>query len=230
MFDFFRHRLQLPARRVLLWDRAPQDQVFDVDALDSPLAADRIDEEQYYMKGVLRIATTHQANGQIRDREVRLIGSSGEQLGIMSAAEAQSIANAQGLDLVKISPQAVPPVCKLMDYGKFRYEQGKRAKESKKNQHTVEIKEIRLSSNIDTGDFNTKVKNALKFLQDGNRVKASIRFRGRELAHTDLGRDVLLRFANACAEYASADKSPKLEGRNMSVMLMPKVGKQGAKQ
>ena len=167
----------------------------------------------------------HQLNEDIRDSEIRLIGSTGEQLGIMSAAQAQRIADEQGLDLVKISPQATPPVCKLMDYGKFRFEQGKREKEAKKNQHVVEIKEIRMSPGIDVGDFNTKLKNAQKFLADGNRVKVSVRFRGREMAHTDIGKDLLVRFAEQCAEVATLDKEPKLEGRSMSIVLSPKPGK-----
>ena len=167
----------------------------------------------------------HQLNEDIRDSEIRLIGSTGEQLGIMSAAQAQRIADEQGLDLVKISPQATPPVCKLMDYGKFRFEQGKREKEAKKNQHAVEIKEIRMSPGIDVGDFNTKLKNAQKFLADGNRVKVSVRFRGREMAHTDIGKDLLVRFAEQCAEVATLDKEPKLEGRSMSIFLSPKTGK-----
>lgn len=167
----------------------------------------------------------HQLNEDIRDSELRLIGSTGEQLGIMSAAQAQRIADEQGLDLVKISPQATPPVCKLMDYGKFRFEQGKREKEAKKNQHVVEIKEIRMSPGIDVGDFNTKLKNAQKFLADGNRVKVSVRFRGREMAHTDIGKDLLVRFAEQCAEVATLDKEPKLEGRSMSIFLSPKTGK-----
>ena len=167
----------------------------------------------------------HQLNEDIRDSEIRLIGSTGEQLGIMSAAQAQRIADEQGLDLVKISPQAKPPVCKLMDYGKFRFEQGKREKEAKKNQHVVEIKEIRMSPGIDVGDFNTKLKNAQKFLADGNRVKVSVRFRGREMAHTDIGKDLLVRFAEQCAEVATLDKEPKLEGRSMSIFLSPKTGK-----
>lgn len=167
----------------------------------------------------------HQLNEDIRDSEIRLIGSTGEQLGIMSAAQAQRIADEQGLDLVKISPQATPPVCKLMDYGKFRFEQGKREKEAKKNQHVVEIKEIRMSRGIDVGDFNTKLKNAQKFLADGNRVKVSVRFRGREMAHTDIGKDLLVRFAEQCAEVATLDKEPKLEGRSMSIFLSPKTGK-----
>lgn len=167
----------------------------------------------------------HQLNEDIRDSEIRLIGSTGERLGIMSAAQAQRIADEQGLDLVKISPQATPPVCKLMDYGKFRFEQGKREKEAKKNQHVVEIKEIRMSPGIDVGDFNTKLKNAQKFLADGNRVKVSVRFRGREMAHTDIGKDLLVRFAEQCAEVATLDKEPKLEGRSMSIFLSPKTGK-----
>ena len=167
----------------------------------------------------------HQLNEDIRDSEIRLIGSTGEQLGIMSAAQAQRIADEQGLDLVKISPQATPPVSKLMDYGKFRFEQGKREKEAKKNQHVVEIKEIRMSPGIDVGDFNTKLKNAQKFLADGNRVKVSVRFRGREMAHTDIGKDLLVRFAEQCAEVATLDKEPKLEGRSMSIFLSPKTGK-----
>lgn len=167
----------------------------------------------------------HQLNEDIRDSEIRLIGSNGEQLGIMSAAAAQRIADEQGLDLVKISPQATPPVCKLLDYGKYRFEQGKREKEAKKNQHVVEIKEVRMSPGIDVGDFNTKLKNAQKFVSDGNRVKVSVRFRGREMAHTEIGRDLLVRFAAECAEVATLDKEPKLEGRNMSIFLSPKTGK-----
>ena len=167
----------------------------------------------------------HELNEAINDREVRLIGSQGEQLGIMPSAEALQIADEQGLDLVKISPQATPPVCKLMNYGKFRFEQSKREKEARKNQHVVEIKEIRMSPGIDIGDFNTKLKNAQKFIADGNRVKVSVRFRGREMAHTSIGRDLLERFAEQCAETANLDKAPKLEGRMMSILLSPKGGK-----
>lgn len=167
----------------------------------------------------------HELNEAINDREVRLIGSQGEQLGIMPSAEALRIADEQGLDLVKISPQATPPVCKLMNYGKFRFEQSKREKEARKNQHVVEIKEIRMSPGIDIGDFNTKLKNAQKFIADGNRVKISVRFRGREMAHTSIGRDLLERFAEQCAETANLDKAPKLEGRMMSIFLSPKGGK-----
>ena len=161
----------------------------------------------------------HELNEEINDKEVRLIGSEGEQLGIMPPAEALKIADEQGLDLVKISPQAVPPVCKLMNYGKFRFEQSKREKEARK------IKEIRMSPGIDVGDFNTKLKNAQKFIADGNRVKVSVRFRGREMAHTDIGKDLLDRFAEQCAETANLDKPAKLEGRMMSIFLSPKSGK-----
>ena len=170
-------------------------------------------------------SNVHQLNEEIRDSEIRLIGSSGEQLGIMSAAEALKIADGQGLDLVKISPQANPPVCKLMDYGKFRFEQSKREKEARKNQHIVEIKEVRMSPGIDVGDFNTKLKNAQKFLSEGNRVKVSVRFRGREMAHTEIGRDLLLRFAEQTRESATLEKEPKMEGRSMSIFLAPKAGK-----
>ena len=164
----------------------------------------------------------HQLNEDIRDKELRLIGSGGDQMGIMSAEEALRIADEQGLDLVKISPQANPPVCKLMDYGKFRFEQSKREKEARKNQHVVEIKEIRMSPGIDVGGFNVKLKNAQKFLADGDRVKVSVRFRGREMAHTDIGKKLLDKFAEQCAEVSNVDKGAKLEGRNMSMFLSPK--------
>ena len=167
----------------------------------------------------------HELNEDIRDKEIRLIGDDGAQLGIMSSADALRIADEKGLDLVKISPQAVPPVCKLMNYGKFKFEQGKREKEARKNQHVVEIKEVRMSPGIDIGDFNTKLRNAQKFIADGNRVKVSVRFRGREMAHTDIGRDLLDKFAEQCAETASLDKGAKLEGRMMSIFLSPKGGK-----
>jgi len=167
----------------------------------------------------------HELNEEICDKEIRLIGSEGEQLGIMAPASAMKIADEQGVDLVKISPQATPPVCKLMNYGKFRFEQSKREKEAKKNQHIVEIKEIRMSPGIDIGDFNTKLKNALKFIADGDRVKVSVRFRGREMAHTDIGRELLGRFAEQCAETAVLDKTAKLEGRMMSIFISPKAGK-----
>ncbi len=176
-----------------------------------------------FLGGVSVISSVmHQLNEEIRDKEVRLIAADGEQLGIMSSEQALAIADEKGLDLVKISPQATPPVCKLMDYGKYRFEQGKREKEARKNQHVVEIKEIRMSPGIDVGDFNVKLKNAQKFLTEGNRVKVSVRFRGREMAHTDIGKNLLDKFAEQCAEMGTLDKGAKLEGRHMSMFLSPK--------
>ena len=172
---------------------------------------------------------SHQINDEIRDREVRLISATGEQLGIMSAREALARAEEADLDLVKISPTANPPVCKLMDYGKYKFEQAKREKEAKKNQHVVEIKEVRMSPGIDVNDFNVKLRNAMKFLSEGNRVKVTVRFRGREMAHTDIGRDLLQKFAAGCAEIAVMDKDPKLDGRHMNMFLSPKVSKETSK-
>lgn len=172
---------------------------------------------------VLTIANAvHQINEEILDKEIRLIGAEGEQLGIMSAQEALKIAIENDLDLVKIAPGSTPPVCRVMDYGKFRFEQTKKEKEAKKNQRVIEIKEIRMSPGIDTNDFNTKLKNAQKFLADGDRVKVSVRFRGREMAHTEIGEVLLKDFAEKCAEVAAMDKTPKLEGRSMSMFLSPK--------
>ena len=168
---------------------------------------------------------TAQINEDIRDKEIRLIGEEGEQLGIMSAEEALNIAYDKDLDLVKISPGAKPPVCKIMDYGKFKFEQSKREKEAKKNQHVVEIKEIRMSPVIDTNDFNVKLRNGHKFLNEGNRLKVTVRFRGRQMAHTDIGAKILERFAKCCEECATLDKNPKLEGRHMSMFLSPKAQK-----
>lgn len=140
----------------------------------------------------------------------------------MSAAAALKIAEENELDLVKIAPGSNPPVCKIMDYGKFRFEQTKKEKEAKKNQRVIEIKEIRMSPGIDTNDFNTKLRNGQKFLSDGDRVKVSVRFRGREMAHTEIGEVLLRDYADKCAEIAVLDKAPKLEGRNMSIFLSPK--------
>jgi len=177
----------------------------------------------FYFPEVFPIANAvHQINEEILDKEVRLIGDQGEQLGIMSVDEALRIATEHELDLVKIAPGSNPPVCKIMDYGKFRFEQAKKEKEAKKNQRVIEIKEIRMSPGIDTNDFNTKLKNAQKFLNDGDRVKVSVRFRGREMAHTEIGADLLKDFAAQCTEIANMDKAPKLEGRNMSMFLSPK--------
>ena len=154
---------------------------------------------------------------------MRIISDTGDQLGVMSVQAAMDIAIEKDLDLVKIAPTAVPPVCKIMDYGKFRFEQAKKDKEAKKNQHIVEIKEIRMSPSIGENDFNVKLKNAQKFLEDGDRVKVAVRFRGREMAHTNLGEILLKDFAAKCAEIATLDKEPKLEGRNMAMFLSPKA-------
>ena len=164
--------------------------------------------------------TAHQINEEIHDKEVR-------QLGIMPLAEAMAKAGDADLDLVKISPNAVPPVCKLMDYGKYRFEQTKRDKEAKKNQRIVEIKEVRMSPGIDVNDFNVKVRNA--FLADGNRVKVAVRFRGREMAHTDIGKRLLEKFAADCAEVATMDKEPKLDGRHMTMFLSCRQNKETKK-
>lgn len=146
-------------------------------------------------------------------------------LGVLSTAQALAMAEEQELDLVKISPNAVPPVCKIMDYGKFRFDTMKKEKEARKNQHVVEIKEIRMSPGIDTNDFNVKMKNAIKFLNEGNRVKVSVRFRGREMAHTNIGEKLLLQFGEGCSEVANVEKNPKLDGRFMAMFLSPKNSK-----
>ena len=164
----------------------------------------------------------HELNEEISDREIRLIGSGGEQLGIMSPAEALRIADEQGLDLVKISPQAVPPVCKLMNYGKFRFEQSKKEKEARKKQKVVEIKEIRLSPNIDSNDLNTKMNAAKKFLSKGDKVKITLRFRGREMAHMNASKHILDDFAASLGEIAVVEKAPKVEGRSISMVLAEK--------
>ena len=164
-------------------------------------------------------------NEEIRDKEVRVITSDGEQLGVMSGRDAYHIALEKGMDLVKIAPQAVPPVCKIMDYGKYRFEQQKKEKEAKKNQRIIEVKEIRMSPGIDTNDFNVKLKNAMKFLREGDRVKVTVRFRGREMAHTEIGEKLLRDFGQGCAEIANMEKNPKLDGRHMSMFLSPKNGK-----
>lgn len=162
-------------------------------------------------------------NDEISAPEVRLIGEDGEQLGIMSGEAALSIAEEKELDLVMIAANGKPPVCKLMDYGKYRFEQSKREKEAKKKQRVIEIKEIRMSPSIGENDFNTKLRAGQKFLEEGNRLKVTVRFRGREMAHTNLGEKLLKDFAAKCAVLASMDKNPKLEGRNMSMFLSPKA-------
>lgn len=163
-----------------------------------------------------------QINEQIRDREVRLIDVNGEQLGVMSAKEAQKIAYDRQLDLVKIAPQAKPPVCKIMDYGKYKYEASKKEREARKNQKVVNIKEVRLSPTIEEHDLNVKKKNAEKFIANGDKVKVSIRFRGRQLSHTSLGQEIMDRFARDLEGIAVIEKRPKLEGKNMIMIIAPK--------
>jgi len=161
-------------------------------------------------------------NEQIRDKEVRLVGENGEQLGIMSSKEAQKMADEAGLDLVKIAPTAKPPVCKIVDYGKYRYEQIRREKEAKKKQKTIDIKEIRLSPNIDTNDLNTKMNAARKFISKGDKVKVTLRFRGREMAHMNNSKHILDDFAESLSEIAVIEKAPKVEGRSMTMVLAEK--------
>ena len=158
-------------------------------------------------------------NGQIRDKEVRLIGEDGEQKGIMPIKEAMRLAQEAELDLVKIAPKAQPPVCKIIDYGKYRYELARKEKEAKKKQKTVEVKEVRLSPNIDTNDLNTKVNNAKKFISKGNKVKITLRFRGRDMAHVQQSKHILDDFAELLKDIAVVEKQPKLEGRSMSMVL-----------
>lgn len=161
-------------------------------------------------------------NGQIKDKEVRVIGQNGEQIGIMSPKEAMKLAQEADLDLVKIAPKAQPPVCKIVDYGKYRYELARKEKDAKKKQKTVEIKEVRLSPNIETNDLNTKVNNAKKFITKGNKVKVTLRFRGREMAHMQQSKHILDDFAEMLADVATVEKAPKLEGRAMSMVLTEK--------
>ena len=161
-------------------------------------------------------------NEQIRDKEVRVVGEDGAQLGIMSTKEAQKLADEAGLDLVKIAPTAKPPVCKIVDYGKYRYEQARREKEAKKKQKTVEVKEIRLSPNIDTNDLNTKMNAARKFLSKGDKVKVTLRFRGREMAHMANSKHILDDFADNLSDVAVLEKAPKVEGRSMTMFLTEK--------
>ena len=161
-------------------------------------------------------------NEQIRDREIRLIGQNGEQLGIMSARDAYLKAQEAGLDLVKIAPTAKPPVCKIIDYGKYRYELARKEKEAKKKQKTIEIKEVRLSPNIDTNDLNTKVGAARKFITKGDKVKVTLRFRGREMAHMNSSKYILDEFAESLSDIATVDKAPKVEGRSMTMFLTAK--------
>ena len=162
-----------------------------------------------------------QINSAIRDKEVRLIDSDGTMIGIVSAKDAQLKANERELDLVKIAPNANPPVCKIMDYGKYLYEQNKRDKEAKKKQTIIEVKELRLSAKIEEHDFSFKAKNAIKFLESGDKVKVSIRFRGREIAYSTMGREVMEKFAETVKEFGKVDRPPVMEGRTMSMILVP---------
>ena len=161
-------------------------------------------------------------NGQIRDKEVRVIAENGDQLGVMTVKEAMKLAQEAELDLVNIAPKAQPPVCKIIDYGKYRYELARKEKEAKKKQKTVEVKEVRISPNIDTNDLNTKVNNAKKFIAKGNKVKVTLRFRGREMAHMQQSKHILDDFAEMLAEVAVVEKPAKLEGRSMSMVLTEK--------
>ena len=161
-------------------------------------------------------------NEQIRDKEIRLIGESGEQLGIMSSREALKLAEEAGLDLVKIAPTAKPPVCKIVDYGKYRYELARKEKDAKRKQKVIEVKEIRMSPNIDTNDLNTKVGAARKFLEKGNRVKVTLRFRGREMAHMSTSKHILDDFAQMLSDIAVVEKMPKVDGRSMIMFLTVK--------
>ncbi|MCF6097039.1 translation initiation factor IF-3 [Thermovorax subterraneus] len=163
-----------------------------------------------------------EVNYEIKAREVRVIDVDGRQLGIMPLKEALKLAQERQLDLVKVAPQAKPPVCKIMDYGKYKYEQSKREKEARKNQKVISVKEIRMSPNIEEHDFQVRVKSALRFLDDGNKVKVTVRFRGREITHTQLGEDVLKRLAESVKEKAVIEKPPVIEGRNMVMILSPK--------
>ena len=164
-------------------------------------------------------------NEEIRDHEVRLIGPDGEQLGVMPTRQAMDIAEEKELDLVKIAPTAKPPVCKLMDYGKFRYEQSKRDKEARKNQKVITVKEVRLSPTIEEHDTQVRVRDCIKFLQDGNKIKVSIRFRGRMVTHSDIGLQVMNSFFDQVKDYAVIDRAPATEGRTMTMMLSPKKDK-----
>ncbi len=164
-------------------------------------------------------------NEEIRDKEVRVVDENGEQLGVLPTRQALAMAEEKELDLVKIAPQAKPPVCKFMDYGKFRFEQSKRDKDARKNQKVIEVKEIRLSPTIEDHDVDVRVKNAIKFLQDGNKLKCSIRFRGRMVTHSEIGVQVMTEFFDKVKDHAVMDRRPLTEGRTMTMMLSPKVEK-----
>ncbi|MEK4250871.1 translation initiation factor IF-3 [Paenibacillus sp. FSL W7-1287] len=170
------------------------------------------------------ISKDHQINDDIRAREVRLVGPDSEQLGIKPLREALQMAVDMNLDLVNVAPTAKPPVCRIMDYGKFRYEQQKKEKEARKNQKVVDVKEVWFRANIEEHDYQTKYRNVVKFLKDGDKVKASVRFRGREITHADIGQRILNRLASEVAEICNVERAPKLEGRSMIMILAPKSG------
>lgn len=176
---------------------------------------------RYLRRGIIIANKELQINEEIHDKEIRVISATGEQLGVMTPSKALDLAYENNLDLVKIAPTAEPPVCKIMDYGKYKFEIAKREKENRKNQKTMNIKEIQLSPSIDTNDFNTKCKNAMKFLKNGDKVKVTVRFRGREVSHSEFGETLLLRFADMAKEVGNMERAPKLEGRNMTMFLAP---------
>lgn len=182
----------------------------------------------FYFLEVLAISTKElQINDEIRAKEVRIIGDNGEQLGVLQTSAALAMAYEKDLDLVLIAPNAEPPVCRIMDYGKYRFERDKKEKEAKKKQTVVEVKEVQLSCRIDTHDFETKVKHAHRFIGEGNKVRVVVKFKGREMSHLDIGRDILEKFEQACADVGTVDKRPALEGRFMSMIINP--AKQAAK-
>lgn len=168
------------------------------------------------------ISREHRINENIRVREIRVVDVDGKQLGVLPTREAFKLAEERQLDLVEIAPQAKPPVCRIMDYGKFRYEQSKREKEARKNQRIINVKEVKLRPNIDDHDFNVKAKNAIRFLKDGDKVKVTIMFRGRQIVHPDLGKKLLIRMAEQVTDLANVERQPKLEGKNMIMILAPK--------
>lgn len=176
---------------------------------------------QLIKEGIVIANKELQINEEIRDKQVRLVDEDGAQLGVVDIKHAQTLAEEKGYDLVKIAPQAKPPVCKIMDYGKYRFELNKREKENRKNQKVTAIKEVQLSPSIDTNDFNTKCNHAVKFLKSGSKVKVTVRFRGREISHSEIGRDLLERFAETVKESGSVERPAKLEGRNMTMFLAP---------
>ncbi len=199
--------------------------ILDKDEVDNPAVIHFLLFLLYFLMIILwrcKVISDLMINEQIRDREVRVIGEDGEQLGIMSSREAMRLAEEAGVDLVKIAPTAKPPVCKLVDYGKFKYEQTRKEKEAKKKQKVIDVKEIRLSPNIDTNDLNTKVNAARKFLTKGDKVKVTLRFRGREMAHMQNSKHILIDFGESLSDIAVVEKEPKVEGRSMTMFLAEK--------